>query len=56
MAETQGRDEPKQTTPAGHEIPIPEREDFDRMVKKVAGPPSGRKRPDETDRPPEQSD
>jgi hypothetical protein len=52
-------DEPKQTTPAGQEIPIPKREDFDRvdrMVKKVAPPPVGRKRPDETDEPPERSE
>jgi hypothetical protein len=49
-------DEPKQTTPAGHRIPVPTREAFERMVKKVAPPPKGRKRPDETDEPPEQSE
>jgi len=56
MTETPQRDEPKQTTPAGHEIAIPEREDFDHMVRKVAPPPGGRKRPDETDAPPERSE
>jgi hypothetical protein len=54
MGDTQ-RDEPKQTTPAGHRIPIPSRKDFDAMVKKIA-PPAGRKRPGETDEPPEQSE
>lgn len=49
------RREPKQTTPAGHTIPIPTRGDFDQMVKKIA-PPTGRRRPDETDEPPEQSE
>lgn len=49
-------DEPKQTTPAGHRIRIPSREDFERIVKKVAPPPAGRKRPAETDAPPEQSE
>jgi hypothetical protein len=49
-------DEPKQTTPAGHRISIPTREAFDRMVKKVAPPPRGRKRPAETDEPREQSE
>jgi hypothetical protein len=48
--------EAKQTTPAGHEIPVPSREDFDRMVKRIAGPPGGRKDPDETDGPPVQSE
>jgi hypothetical protein len=56
MADAPQRDEPEQTTPAGHRIPVPKREDFDRMVKKVAPPPRGRKRPDETDVPPEQSE
>jgi hypothetical protein len=46
----------KQRTPKGQEIPIPKRRDFDQFVKKVAGPPAGRKRPAETDRPREQSD
>jgi hypothetical protein len=55
MTDTAEPDEPKQTTPAGHEIPVPLREDFDRMVKKIA-PPAGRKHPDETDQPPEQSE
>jgi hypothetical protein len=55
MAEQSPRDEPKQTTPAGHEIPIPTRGDFDELVKKVAPPPAGRKRPADTDPPPEQS-
>jgi hypothetical protein len=49
-------DEPEQTTPAGHRIPVPSREDFDQMVRKLAPPPAGRKRPDETDEPPEQSE
>jgi hypothetical protein len=44
-----------QTTPAGEEIPVPTREEFDEFVRKVA-PPAGRKRPAETDQPPEQSD
>ncbi len=48
--------EPKQTTPAGHRIPIPTRETFERLVKKVAPPPASRKRPAETDEPPEQSE
>lgn len=49
-------DEPKQTTPAGHTIPVPTRGEFDQMVKTVAPPPAGRKRPDETDEPPAQSE
>jgi hypothetical protein len=53
MPEAPRRDEPKQTTPAGHRIPVPTREDFDRMVKKVAPPLAGRKRPAETDERPE---
>lgn len=48
--------EPKQTTPAGHRIRIPSREDFERIIKKVAPPPAGRKRPDETGEPREQSE
>jgi hypothetical protein len=51
-----GHDGPNQTTPAGHRIRIPSREDFDRLVKKVAPPPAGRKRPAETDEPREQSE
>ena len=47
---------PKQTTPKGLEIDVPEREEFDALVRKVAGPPAGRKRPAETDQPPEQSE
>lgn len=56
MTDTTEPDEPKQTTPAGYEIPVPSREDFDRMVKRVAPPPAGRKRPAETDAPPERSE
>ncbi len=56
MAESPKDDEPKQTTPAGLRIPIPKREDFERLVKKVAPPPAGRKRPDETGEPPERSE
>jgi hypothetical protein len=48
-------EEPTQITPAGNKIPIPTREEFDALVKKVA-PPADRKRPAETDPPPEQSD
>jgi hypothetical protein len=55
MTDTTEPDEPNQTTPAGHRIPVPSREDFDRMVKKIA-PPAGRKDPDETDGPPAQSE
>jgi hypothetical protein len=51
MDDTPSRDEPEQTTPAGYRIPIPKREDFERMLRKLA-PPAGRKRPDETDAPP----
>jgi len=29
-------DEPKQTTPAGHTINVPSREDFERLVKRAA--------------------
>lgn len=39
-------DEPKQKTPKGHEIPVPERGDFLRDLKKAAKvKPSTRKRP-----------
>lgn len=44
-----------QPTPAGQEIPVPTRAEFDELVRKVA-PPAGRKRPAETDEPREQSD
>lgn len=53
---TERKPEQKQTTPAGHRIPVPTREAFERLVKKVAPPPAGRKRPAETDEPPEQSE
>jgi len=36
-------------------VPVPSREDFDRLVRKVAGP-GLRKRPDETDPPPQRSE
>jgi hypothetical protein len=55
MAEQPQRDESKQTTPAGHKIPIPKREDFERMLRKLA-PPAGRKRPADSDEPPERSE
>lgn len=38
------------------EIPVPTRGEFDELVRKVAGPPEGRKPPDEKDPPPERSD
>jgi hypothetical protein len=47
--------ETTQTTPTGHEMPVPRRDEFEDFVKKVA-PPGGRKRPGETDPPREQSD
>jgi hypothetical protein len=51
------RDEqPTQTSRSGLRIPVPTREDFDRFIAKVAGPPAGRKDPDETDEPPERSE
>lgn len=46
---------PTQTTPAGEEIPVPTRGEFDAMVRKVA-PPAGRKRPAATDEPRERSE
>jgi hypothetical protein len=49
--------EPTQSIPTKDgdiEVPIPSRDDFLETVKKVAGP-GLRKRPDETDRPPERS-
>jgi hypothetical protein len=50
-------DKRKQTqpTPKGHEIGTPSKEEFDRFVKKVAGPGS-RKRPDEKRQPPQRSE
>jgi hypothetical protein len=36
-------------------VPVPTRGDLDRLVKKVAGPPTRRKRLAGTDRPPAQS-
>jgi hypothetical protein len=36
-------------------VAVPSREDFDQMVRKVAGP-GLRKRPDETDPPPQRSE
>jgi hypothetical protein len=53
MAETQ-KTQPKKGEPV--EIPIPTREEFVNLVEKVAGPPAGRKRPAEKDRPPERSE
>jgi len=47
--------QPTQTTDKGLKIPVPTRDEFDQFVKKVA-PPAGRKRPAETDQPPEQSE
>ena len=44
----------KQKTDKGLEIPVPTKGDFDAAMRKVA-PPAGRKRPDEKDRPPQQS-
>ena len=48
-------EEPTQITPAGNEIRVPSRDEFEEFVRKVA-PPAGRKRPAETDEPREQSD
>jgi hypothetical protein len=36
-------------------VPVPTRGDFDRLVKKVAGPPGVRKRSAGKDQPPKQS-
>jgi hypothetical protein len=50
--------EPTQTIPAKDgdiEVPVPSRDDFLGVVKKVAGSRL-RKRPDETDAPPERSE
>lgn len=44
-----------QVTANGVEIPVPSREDFDALVRKVA-PPEGRKRLGEIDRPPGRSE
>lgn len=51
--------EPTQMIPAkdgDFEVPIPSREDFLNVVKKVAGAPGVRRRSGETDRPPERSE
>jgi hypothetical protein len=58
MADDDHEPEPTQTIPAKDgdiEVPIPSREDFLNVVRKVAGP-ALRKRPDETNRPPERSE
>ncbi len=55
LRDSQPTTEPMQTTPAGNEIPVPTRDEFDEFVRKVA-PPAGHKRPGETDRPRERSD
>jgi hypothetical protein len=59
MADDEHDAEPtQQTKPAKGKpltIPVPTHEDFDEFVKKVAGPPRGRKRPDGSDSPPERS-
>jgi hypothetical protein len=55
LPEGQHPDDELQATPAGHEIPVPTRGDFDAMVRKVA-PPAGRRSPGETDEPRERSD
>jgi len=45
MSDDKGK-KPKQRTPKGHEIPVPEREDFLRDLKKVAeAKPSTPRRP-----------
>lgn len=48
-------DRPKQKTGKGLEIPVPTKGEFDDAMAHVA-PPAGRKRPDEKDRPPKQSE
>ncbi len=51
--------EPTQVIPAkdgDFEVPIPSREDFLNVVKKVAGAPGVHRRSDETDPPPERSE
>jgi hypothetical protein len=58
MAEDEHEPEPTQTIPAKDgdiEIPVPSRDDFLGVVKKVAGP-GLRKRPAETDQPPQRSE
>lgn len=45
--------QPKKGEPV--EIPVPTRGEFEAFVRKVAGRPAGRKRPAETDPPPERS-
>jgi hypothetical protein len=45
----------KEKTPKGLEVPIPTKGEFDAAMRKVA-PPAGRKRPDEKDPPPQQSE
>lgn len=50
---------PTQVIPAkdgDFEVPIPSREDFLNVVKKVADAPEVRRRSDETGRPPERSE
>lgn len=57
MADDEHEPEPTQTIPAKDgdlEVPVPSRDHFLGVVKKVAGP-GLRKRPDGTDGPPEQS-
>ena len=49
------KNQPKQKTDKGLEIPVPKRSEFDAAIEKVA-PPAGRKRPAEKDQPPERSD
>jgi hypothetical protein len=41
------KDEPKQTTERGHEIPVPKRSAWDRLLRKVAQPKpaNGEKKP-----------
>jgi hypothetical protein len=48
MMYTQGMDNDKPTkqrTPKGHEIPVPQREDFLRDLKKAAKPSTRKRRP-----------
>jgi hypothetical protein len=49
------RQEPKQRTPKGLEIPVPKRRDVMDLIEKVAKP-AGRKRPAEKDQPQKQSE
>lgn len=58
MSDDKHEQEPTQTIPAKDgdiEVPIPSRDDFLGVVKKVAGP-GLRKRPDGKDRTPERSE